>query len=38
MDEVRIKDKMRSAYTRQQWMGVQIERIKAEHRVEQASI
>jgi len=29
MDQVRIKDKMRSAYTPQQWMGVQIEKIKA---------
>ena len=28
MDQVRIKDKMRSAYTPQQWMGVQIEKIK----------
>jgi alpha-mannosidase len=29
MDKVRIKDKMRSAYTPQQWLGVQIEKIKA---------
>ena len=29
MDQVRIKDKMRSAYTPQQWMGVQIEKIRA---------
>ena len=29
MDDVRIKDKMRSAYTPQQWMGAQIERLKA---------
>jgi alpha-mannosidase len=28
MDQVRIKDKMRSAYTPQQWMDVQIEKIK----------
>ncbi len=28
MDQVRIKDKMRSAYTPQQWMGAQIEKIK----------
>jgi hypothetical protein len=29
MEQVRIKDKMRSAYTPQQWMGVQIEKISA---------
>jgi alpha-mannosidase len=29
MEQVRIKDKMRSAYTPQQWMGVQIEKIRA---------
>ena len=29
MDQVRIKDKMRSAYTPQQWMGAQIEKIRA---------
>ena len=38
MDDVRIKDKMRSAYTPQQWMGVQIERIKARRFAETARL
>jgi len=36
--KVRIKDKMRSAYTPEQWMGVQIEAIKDERLTERVQL